>query len=73
VPFVGIPTSARARDGVVARAMHARAGFLVTRALRAGRGMAGDAEEGSTTYGVYTGGSILSGSRAESPIASIAE
>lgn len=28
--------------------------------------MAGDAEEGSTTYGVY-GGSILSGSRTEFP------
>lgn len=55
------------------RVMHAQCQWLpriLTQA--AAGGMAGDAEEGSTTYGIY-GGSILSGSRTESPIGSPAE
>jgi len=63
--------AARSNATVVAPDARAAHGFLVSRhELQAA--MAGDAEEGSTTYGIYDG-SILSGSRTESSIGSPAE
>lgn len=77
VPFLDISSRAGGRLGaarsnatVVAR--DARAVLPRISAQAAAGGTAGDAEEGSTTYGIY-GGSILSGSRTESPIGSPAE